>query len=209
MKSIVEFLKTSLVGGLFVLLPLLLFYLLLSELLQLVVLLATPIADHLFPKGTFDQVKDPVLLAFVLIVGVSFILGLALRSMILRRAGLWIEGTTLGRLPLYNAVKSLAKGLGGAKEDTAFRPAVLNSTEGHREIVYVIEDHGDGNLTVLVPWAPASFSGQVKIMASDRIEMLDATLDEVSRTLSFWGVGTRHLLGRIISPDTNKSDKSY
>ena len=198
MKSIVEFLKTSLVGGLFVLLPLLLFYLLFSELLQLVVVLATPIAD-LFPKGTFDEVKTPVVIAVILIVGVSFIFGLALRSMLLRRAGLWLESTVLGRIPLYTAVKSLSRGLVGAKDDTAFRPAVLNSPDGQREIVYVIEDHGDGNLTVLVPWAPASFSGRVKIMASDRIQMLDATLDEVSRALSFWGVGTRHLLDRVIS----------
>ena len=42
-------------GGLFVLLPLILFYLLLAEMLELVVALATPIAD-LFPKRTFDQI---------------------------------------------------------------------------------------------------------------------------------------------------------
>ena len=207
MKSIMEFLKTSLVGGLFVLLPLLLFYMLFTELLQLVVVLATPIAD-LFPKGTFDEVKTPVVFAVILIVGASFLFGLALRFMLLRRVGLWIEGTTLGRLPIYNAVKNLSKGLAGAKDDTAFKPAVFNSPDGQREIVYVIEDHGDGNLTVLVPWAPASFSGQVKIMASDRIDMLDATLDEASRALSFWGVGTRQLLGRIISGDVDKPDES-
>ncbi len=84
----------------------------------------------------------------------------------------------------------------GAKEDTAFRPAVLNSSDGGREIVYVIEKHSDGQVTVLVPWAPASFAGSVKIMDSDRIEMLDATLDEASRALAHWGVGVRELLER-------------
>ena len=72
MKNIMEFLKTSLIGGLFVLLPLILFYLLLSQILQLVVVLATPIAD-LFPKGTFDEVKTPVVIAVILIVGASFL----------------------------------------------------------------------------------------------------------------------------------------
>jgi uncharacterized membrane protein len=195
MKSIAEFLKTSLIGGLFVLLPLLLLYMLMAEMVQLVVALGTPIAD-LFPKGTFDAVETPVLVAVILIVGVSFIFGLALRLMILRRLGHWIEDKVFGRFPLYNAVKSLSRGLVGAKDDTAFRAAVLNSSDGQREIVYVIEDHGDGNLTVLVPWAPASFAGSVKIMASDQIEMLDATLDEVSRVLSVWGVGARDLLSK-------------
>jgi uncharacterized membrane protein len=195
MKNVVEFFKTSLIGGLFVLLPLLLLYLLLAEMLQLVVVLATPIAD-LFPKGTFDEVKAPVVIGVILIVGVSFLFGLALRSMLLRRLGLWTERILLGRLPVYTAVKNLSRGLVGSKEDTAFRPAVLHSPDGEREIVYVIEEHGDGHLTLLVPWAPASFAGSVKIMANDRIEMLDATLDEVSRSLSFWGVGVRDLLGK-------------
>ena len=195
MKQFGEFLKTSLIGGLFVLLPLSLFYLLLAKLLQVVVALATPIAD-LFPKGTFDQVNMPVLLALILIVGASFLFGLALRSAALRRFGLWIERTTLGRLPLYNAVKQLARGLVGAEEDSAFQAAVLNSPNGEREIVYVIENHGDGQVTVLVPWAPASFAGSVKIIGRDRIEMLDATLDEASRALAHWGVGVRDLLGK-------------
>jgi uncharacterized membrane protein len=140
MKNFMEFLKTSIAGGVLVLLPLLLLYLLLAELLELVVALATPIAD-LFPKGTFDKINAPVLLALILIVGVSFVFGLALRSMTLRRFGLWIERSMLGRLPMYNAVKSLSRGLVGAEEEGVFRPAVLNSPDGSREIVYVIEDH--------------------------------------------------------------------
>ena len=77
-----------------------------------------------------------------------------------------------------------------------FRPAVLNSPDGSREIVYVIEDHGDGQVTILIPWAPASFAGPVKIMGSDRIEVLDASLGDTSRVLSQWGVGVRDLLGK-------------
>lgn len=195
MKKLTEFLKTSLIGGLFVLLPLIMFYLLLAEMLELVVALATPIAD-LFPEGTFDRVNAPVLIALILIVGASFLLGLTLRSMTLRRSGLWIERTVLGRLPLYTAVKSLSRGLIGAKEDATFRPALLNSPDGVREIVYVIEDHGDGQVTVLVPWSPTSFSGSVKIMGSDRIEMLEASLGDASRVLSQWGIGARELLGK-------------
>ena len=60
----------------------------------------------------------------------------------------------------------------------------------------MIEDHGDGHLTVLVPWAPTAFSGSVKVVKQDRVEMLDANLGDVSKVLSLWGVGTRDLLGK-------------
>ena len=195
MKKLLEFFKTSLLGGLFVLLPLVLFYLLLAEMLELIVAMATPIAD-LFPKGTFDKVKAPVVIAIMLIAGASFVFGLALRSENLRRFGLWIERTLIGRLPLYGAVKSLSRGLAGAKEDNVFQPAVLTSANSEKEIVYVIEDHGNGQVTVLVPWAPAAFAGSVKIISGDRIEMLGASLGDTSRVLSHWGVGARDLLGK-------------
>jgi uncharacterized membrane protein len=195
MKQLLEFLKTSLTGGLFILLPLVLFYLLLSELLEVVVALATPIAD-LFPKGTFDQVKMPVIIGIILIIGASFLFGLALRSAILSRFGLWIERTLLDRLPLYNAVKRLGRGLMGAQEDSAFRSAIYSFSSGEKEIVYLIEDHGDGQMTILFPWAPASFAGSVKIVSADRIEILEASFGDASRVIAHWGVGARELLGK-------------
>jgi uncharacterized membrane protein len=50
-------------------------------------------------------------------------------------------------------------------------------------------------MTVLVPWAPASFAGSVKIVGSDRIEMLEASLGDASRVLGHWGFGAKESLG--------------
>jgi hypothetical protein len=48
----------------------------------------------------------------------------------------------------------------------------------------------------MVPWAPTAFSGSVKVVSRDRVEMLDANIGDVSKVLSLWGVGTRELLGK-------------
>ena len=195
MKQLIEFLKTTAMGGLFVLLPILLLYLLLAEALDLIVALATPIAD-LFPKATFEKVEFPVFLGMILILGVSFLIGLGLRSDIGRRMGHWVERTVLERLPAYKALKSLTSGFAEAGKAGAFRAAVLTSSDGDREVVYVIEDHGEDHLTVLLPWAPAAFAGSVKIVDRKRIELLDANLGDVSKVLSHWGVGAEELLGK-------------
>ena len=187
------FLKTTAMGGLFVLLPILLLYLLLAEALGLIVALATPIAD-LFPAETFGQVEFPAIVGLILILGVSFVIGLGLRARIARRSGRWFERTVLDRLPAYNALKNLTTGFTEACRDGGFKAAVLISPDGEQEIVYVIEDHGNGNLTVLVPWAPAAFSGSVKIIDKDRIKILKANLGDVSRALGHWGMGVRELL---------------
>jgi uncharacterized membrane protein len=198
MSKILDFLKTTAAGGFFVIFPLILFYLLMAEILDLIVGMATPIADVVFPKGTFDAVTEPVLVAILILLGASFVVGIAARSNTGKRVGNWIEQHTIGSLPLYKAVKELAKGFAGSE---AFRPALLRNSESEQEIVYVIEDHDDGRHTVLVPWAPASFAGTVKIVSGDRIELLDTGLADVSRILSQWGVGTRELL--------KQNDKSH
>ena len=195
MGRLMDFLKTTAMGGLFVLLPVLLLYLIIAEALDLIVALATPIAD-LFPKGTFDRVDYHVLLGLILILAVSFLIGLALRSMTGRRIKDWIERKALGRLPAYGALKNLTTAFAEAKEKDKFRPAVLRSGAGQREIVYIIENHGDGELTVLVPWSPTAFAGSIKIVDEDQVELMDANLGDVSRALSYWGVGIRELLGK-------------
>jgi uncharacterized membrane protein len=195
MGRLIDFLKTTALGGVFVLLPVLLLYLLIAEALGLIVALATPIAD-LFPKGTFDQINSPVLLGLILILALSFLIGLAMRSLTGRRIKDWIERKALGRLPAYGALKSLTTAFAEAKEKDKFRPAVLRSGAGQKEIVYIIEDHGDGELTVLVPWSPTAFAGSIKIVEEDQVELMDANLGDVSRALSYWGVGIRELLGK-------------
>ena len=205
MKKLITFLKTTAMGGLFVLLPVLLLYLLLSEALGLIVALATPIAD-LFPKGTFEKINHPVAMGLILIMGLSFLVGLVLRSENGRRLGRWIERTVLDRLPVYKAIKSLTTGFTEAGKDGAFKTAVLNSPGGEREIVYIVEDHGNGYLTVLQPWAPTSFSGSVKVFNQDRLEVLDANLGDASRVLSHWGVGVRELLEKKTTGLSSSAD---
>jgi uncharacterized membrane protein len=207
MKQPIEFLKTTALGGLFVLLPVLLLYLLLAEALGLIVILAEPIAD-LFPKGTFDEIKHPVVVGLILIMGLSFLIGLALRSENGRRLGRWIERTLLGRMPVYSALKKLTTGFSEAGKDSAFKTAVLNHPAGEREIVYIIEDHGNGYLTVLLPWAPTAFSGSVKVVNQNRLKILDANLGDVSRVLSHWGVGVRDLLDKVSKDIGTSADTS-
>jgi len=156
MKQLIDFLKTTVTGGLFVLLPVLLLHMLLSQALGLIVVLATPIAD-MFPKGMFDKIKHPVAMGRILIMGLSFLVGLALRSKNGRRLGRWIERSALDRLPVYKALKRLTTGFAEAGKDDAFKTAVLNSPGGEREIVYIIEEHKNEYLTVLQPWAPRLF----------------------------------------------------
>ncbi len=193
MKSILTFVKLTAQGGLLVLLPLLLFILLLMEIVELVVGLATPIAD-LFPAGTFDDPQHPVALAVILLFGASLLIGVIMQSQAAVRLGNWIQARTVGKLPLYRFVKSLVSGLLGADKAASFQPALFAVGDEIKEIVYVVEDLGGGELAVLFPYAPTGFAGPVKIVPQDRIQKLDASLGDVSLMLNHMGLGAGRLL---------------
>ena len=204
MKKLLDFLKTTIVGGLFVLMPVILIYLALAETFEILVLIATPIADLFFP-GHFEEAKFTVLLAITLLIGLSFIFGLIMMSNIGRKIGNWIERIILGKVPGYHAIKSLITGFTNSQQESSFKPALLKSAEGNKEFAYIIEKHNDGNLTVMLPWAPTPFAGSVKIVPKDRVEPLAISMGQLTEALGHWGIGAKDLL--IEKPANSKLEK--
>ena len=199
MNKFTAFLKTAAGGGLMVLLPVLLLCLVLAQMLQLVVALATPIAE-LLQEGGLEKVASPVLVALVLLAGTSFAIGLVMQSNAGRRFGRWLERVTVKRVPIYGALKRVTRGFAGSKEGETFMPALLAIEDGMQEVVYLVEETDDGLAAVMVPHAPTAFSGPVKIVDRKRLTLLDTNIGDLSRALSHWGVGTASLAARKISP---------
>ena len=177
----------------------LLLFLLLKEVLELVVAVATPIT-LLFLEGTFDTVKAPILVAVVLFASASFLIGLAMRIDTGRRLGKWLEDMILNRLPVCGALKKVVKGFSPAERRGAFRPALLMTANGERELAYIVEEHDDGQLTILVPWAPTPLAGSIRVTNRDRVEELEGNLASFTEVISHWGVGLRDLLGKKAKP---------
>jgi len=195
MNRVVSFLKTTAVGGLLILLPLLLLQMMVVEAFGLLVALAKPIAN-LLPSRWVEWMSAPALLALVLLFVASFVLGLAAKSTMGRAVGKWLERNTIGRLPLYGVLTGLAARLVEIGEGSAFKPALRVSGDGQREFAYLIEDHGDGNATIMLPWAPTPLSGSVMIVPMSQLTMLDASLGEVTRVMGQWGAGAHKLMSR-------------
>jgi len=55
---------------------------------------------------------------------------------------------------MHHAVKRLTSGFTDADGDEAFLPGLMNTAAGEQDLVFVIEDHGNGKLPVMLPWAP-------------------------------------------------------
>jgi uncharacterized membrane protein len=189
----IKFFKSALVNGLVILLPVVLVFLAIREILEMLVGIATPIAD-LFPEGTFDHIKETEIIAIILIVGMAVFLGILSKIKAGRVLGHAIEKRTLYKIPMYRMLKSLVGAFLDLESEGSFKPALLDNGSGDLEPVYVIEDRGRPRVVVLVPWAPTAFAGSVKLVQRERINYLNVTLDEFSLSLTHLGTGMSELL---------------
>lgn len=189
----INFLKSAVVNGLVILIPLVLVLVAIREIISLMISFATPIAD-MFPEGTFDNVKETEIISLLLVLGVAFVLGLLSKIKAGRAVGRGIEKYSLDRIPMYRMLKSLVGAFLNLETEDSFKPALFGDDSGDLEPCYVIEDRGRPRVVVLVPWAPAAFAGSVKLVARERIHYLDVTLDEFSLSLTHLGTGLSELL---------------
>src|SRR5439155_14700975 len=104
MKHTFPFLKTTLMGGLLVLLPLWLMALLIAKAVGLIKSLAAPIVAQL-P----DQLHFPTLIAVLLLLAVSFLTGLIMRTAVGERIAGAIESHFLNRIPGYTFIRGLTR----------------------------------------------------------------------------------------------------
>lgn len=189
-----KFLKSALLNGLYVLLPILLLWIGVREIGGVLAAMAAPIAD-LIGSQYFENLVLPGAIAIVLIVGASIFIGMVARLGFVAAIGHKFETVILDRVPMYQMLKVICSALVRADESDV-SPALVRDGEGGGEPCYVMEEHGNGLATVLVPWSPASFAGSIKVVPSSRLQYLDCSIDEYSRSISLMGVGVADCLAQ-------------
>jgi uncharacterized membrane protein len=192
MRGILEFLKTTLAGGFFVVLPVVLIWLILTETIQLLAALGSPLLE-LFPSGFLGESPGPTL-AIILLVLACFIAGLAMRTQLGTWLGQRAEERVLARIPGYSVLRNISRALSGSVTDLSFTPALIVVSDGVRKLGFIVETHDDDHLTVFVPLTSAPAMGDVYVVRRDRVQALEATLTQALDPISHFGVGTMELL---------------
>lgn len=193
-----KFLKSALLTGLYVLLPLMLLWIGLREIGGLLAAMAEPIAD-LFPSEYFDDLRWPGVVAAVLIVGAALVVGVFAKLDFVAKLAKKLEISILYRIPMYNMLKIISGSLVSA--DTGqVKPAIIKDDAGGGDPCYVMESHDNGMTTVLLPWSPASFAGSIKVVPTSKLQYLGCSIDEFSRSISFMGIGVGECLTQTVEP---------
>lgn len=188
-----EFLKTALLRGLVILIPVVLIYVTLRELVEIMIGFATPLADLISEDWVRED--DPVgLIALVLIILAALALGLLWSTRPTRRFAEWLESRSLNHVPMYRMVKSLVSAFLDLEDEDSFKPACWRHEDGSMEPIFVIGEHGKDKLVIMQPWTPTPFAGNIRVVLRSQVDMVPVTLDEYSLALTHFGMGLTEAL---------------
>lgn len=188
MHALKNFLKTTVVGGLLFLIPVILLLVILSHAMRLVGKFAAPIAAT-FPAHEIAGVAVASVVAAIVLLVLAFLAGLVARTDTGRSVMRWFEESLLGGLPQYRMMKTMAEGLAQVEDSRGIKPALV-SIEGGWQIGYVLEEVSAGWTAVFLPQAPTPMSGNVMYMPSDRVRLLDMSIGEAMLLVKRLGVGS-------------------
>lgn len=103
MQKILSFIKTTLLGGVLVILPVWLTVLLLVKVLMKLEIFVKPVSSHL-PR----EAAHPRIIAILLLLALCFAVGAMLRTAIGRQVEHALEDKVLSRLPGYKTLRGMA-----------------------------------------------------------------------------------------------------
>jgi uncharacterized membrane protein len=183
MRTLAEFTKTTLIGGILIILPIYVCILLLIKAVMGLLGLLKPITAGLPASFEFRGI-----LAFLVLLVLCFIAGLIVRTGPGLRAKNAVEHAVLERLPGYALLRGLAGRIAGQADEPSFAPALAEIEEALVPAL-IIEELENGSYTVLVPSVPTPMAGALYILPPERVHPVDVPFTTALKVFSKWGTG--------------------
>jgi uncharacterized membrane protein len=191
-KALARFVKTTLLGGLLFLLPLIVVLLILKKGMELLDKLVSPIADRI-PVESVAGVHARDFLAAIVLVAIAFSAGLVARTGFGRVLSQRLEQRILRKVPGYTLLKGATEGKTGTADTSGVEVALVRFDD-NTMLGFIVETQADGTLTVFVPNAPTPAAGNVYYLPEDRVQRLNVPVADAAKVVMRLGVGSKELL---------------
>lgn len=194
MSRFKNFMMTTLIGGIAVVLPAALSAFLLKWLFKMVISIIRPLTRLVFAKSDIQVIfADAIVIAIILLA--CFVVGMIVKT----RLGVFIqEGLDdyiLKYIPGYSIIKETVLQFLGRKK-FPFSPVVLVRAFENDTLMtgFITDEHPDNQCTVFVPTGPNVTTGFVFHLSRDNVYPLNVSADQAIRTVISCGVGSDRLI---------------
>ncbi len=205
MKRAREFFKSTLIGGIFVILPSAIFIFVLSWIFDLVRNLIHPLTKILMAQSPLQGIVADILVIVFLIIA-CFAVGAVVRT----RFGKWlysfIESSILLRFPGYSLIKETVSQFLGKKKSPFSSVALAQIFENNTLVSsFITDEHPDGSYTVFVPTGSNPTSGSIYHLQQNYVHPIDISVEETMRSIISCGAGSSRLISKYKGTDQSNA----
>ena len=192
MKTIWNFIKTTVIGGLLFLVPVVVLIVVLIQAFGLMLQVAEPIGE-LFPIDSIGGVALANILVVLLILLICFIAGLFATKKVFSRFQDYIESKILLKIPGYGLVKGITNSMKMSEEASKNFLPVLVRLADFEQLGFEIERAENEKAVVYLPGSPNPWSGIVVMADVGNITRLDINVPDALAYMERLGVGSADL----------------
>jgi uncharacterized membrane protein len=192
MKNFASFIKTTLIGGIFFVIPLVLLVLIIGRVLDIFRKLVAPIAD-IIPIQVVGGIAISRIIALLILLLVCFIAGLFARDKYADKLKKWIEAKVLSNIPGYSLIKGMTESAAGMDSEN-LKDVVLVDIEEVWQIGFLMDEIDDQLSTVYIPGAPNPMSGDVFFVKNERLKKLDLPELSAMKIYKKLGIDSKKIL---------------
>lgn len=187
MKSAIEFVKTTVIGGVVVVVPIVVIFIVLGDVYHTLIEVTRPLTRGM-TLGPFTNAMIAAVVVILEIILFFFVAGLLLNTIWGKSASSWLERTIFERIPFYSTLKQLTQRFAGI-ENSNF-PVVEIDLFGtsNRVLGIVIDTLPDGRLMVYTPSSPVITVGQLVIVEKENARTIDVSITDTLNCLSQMGL---------------------
>ena len=187
-----SFFKTTIVGGLIFLVPIIVLTIILGKALGITRTIVIPMIT-LTDVKTIGGVGVATPLAILVVVLFCFLTGLLAKTDLAKKINNWLESAILSNIPGYTFMKSMGESFAGIDMGHGYE-TILARIEDAWQIAFLVERIEGGYVAVFVPGAPSPWSGSVYFMTEDRIKLIDVPHKSALTCIQRLGKGSNSLL---------------
>jgi len=194
MNRIKTFIKASLLGGLAVILPAALLFLVFRWLFNWVTDLIQPLTNILLARGQFQEfIADAVVIVLILLF--CFVVGVVVKTKIGRYIHENLENRILQIAPGYPTLKAVVMQFIGKKK-SPFSSVALVRPFGNDTLMtaFITDTHQNNRFTVFVPTGPNPTTGFIFHLDQEFVHPVNIPVEEAIRSVISCGAGSTNLI---------------
>ncbi len=199
------FMKTSILGGVAVILPAAILVFIFKWIFDLVTGMIQPLTNLVLARSDLREIVA-VILVISIIIAVCFFVGVVVKTRIGRFIHEELEKRILGMAPGYSMIKETVMQFLGKKQ-TPFSSVALAQIYENKTLMtaFVTDTHLNGDYTVFVPTGPNPTSGNIYHLKKRYVHHIDVPVETAMRSIISCGAGSTALIEALAKKQKEKT----